>query len=254
MSNTEIKTCYNLLVQKEVWHDDYNTLKKNFHKFALRNHPDKGGIKEIFQSVSNCKDILDNDFETFKRIAKSRDSFSESDFAPTTSGSEYEEPKTQSKPKSKKQTKKRSHEYTSVDFDLFMQKDCVSGKGGWLATELANFCKILGINSTGKKQELCTKLKNYFDHVNTRQRENQYNENIRKQQDADADEQLRRKQAELAEIYRKQEEIRAQEETAKRTRYAAEDDLLAEKMSKLSTFDAVDDITTAMSNLSFSDI
>jgi hypothetical protein len=44
-NDIDIKKCYGLLQKYNIWNDDYNILRKNFKLFALKNHPDKGGVK-----------------------------------------------------------------------------------------------------------------------------------------------------------------------------------------------------------------
>lgn len=160
------KECYDILLKNNIWDDDLIILKKNLKKFALKNHPDKGGKKEVFQSVYDCKDLLEKDFEKFKQIAKGIDS--EEDTWSYSSGSEYdpsETPKAKSKSKAKskaKSTPKKQYTYTDIDFDTFIGKDCLSRKG-WLLYELVSFCKILGLDSTGTKKVLCNRLYKFFN-------------------------------------------------------------------------------------------
>jgi hypothetical protein len=171
-SDIDIKKCYGLLQKYNIWSDDYNILRKNFKLFALKNHPDKSGVKEVFQSVSSCKDILDDDFNYFKDIANKSDVYdyneekvtydydydfddsSDEDFNPTI------------KPKAKSNSKAKVPKYTYIDFETFVKKECTGGRGGWLSEELRNFCTILGLNNKGKKEELCKRLSTYFASIN----------------------------------------------------------------------------------------
>lgn len=162
----DIKVCFNILQVNNIWDDNIEKLKKNFKIFALKNHPDKGGIKEIFQSVSNCKDILVNNFEEFKSIAYGEEQDND-DLELDSEYEEYEEYEEYIPKKKSKSTKK--HEFkkddVKIDINIFKMKSCNSGRGGWLANELRNFCIILNINSVGNKSELCGKLSNFFNKV-----------------------------------------------------------------------------------------
>ena len=46
------KKCKDILVKKKI------TNLKDFNKWGLKNHPDKGGELPVFQEVSNCVDIF----------------------------------------------------------------------------------------------------------------------------------------------------------------------------------------------------
>ena len=169
-SDIDIKKCYGVLQKYNIWSDDYNVLRKNFKLFALKNHPDKGGAKEVFQSVASCKDILDDDFNYFKDIASKVDVYDyneekvtyDYDYDFDDSSDEDFNPNIKSKTKSKSKSKNKVPKYTYVDFETFIKKECTSGRGGWLVEELRNFCTILGLNSKGKKEELCRRLSTYF--------------------------------------------------------------------------------------------
>jgi len=93
----KIKECYNIFNKYHVWSDDENTFKSNFKRFSLVTHPDKGGDAEIFKSVSSCRDILLNDFNKFKEIAKQP--------MPQTIPQPKPQPKPQHKPQPKPQPK-----------------------------------------------------------------------------------------------------------------------------------------------------
>jgi hypothetical protein len=225
MIESEIKKCFSLLKQHNVWDDDYNMLRKNFKTFALKNHPDKGGVKELFQSVSSCKDILDNDFRYFKEIANKQmdnynyneetvnmyyddgDNSQDEDYVPYTKSSK--------KSKKKKSTKQK---YTNIDFETFIKKDCKGGRGGWLITELRNFCKILGINDKGTKGELCERLSSYFETKEAGKVKEwigeQYEQKLKHEEELrrkQFDEEMKQKEV-LERVYREQERIREEEE------------------------------------------
>jgi hypothetical protein len=232
MIEQDIKKCYDLLKQNNVWDDDYDILRKNFKMFALKNHPDKGGIKEVFQSVSSCKDILDNDFGYFKDVInkKSYNYNEESvndtyyDDGDNSADEDYSPKKSPKKSKSKKSKKSKSKEhnvYTHIDFETFVKKDCKGGRGGWLINELRNFCNILGISSKGTKEELCENLSKYFEEVETKKAKDWMNEQYDEiHKDQRVEEELRKKhfedemkqREELERVYREQERIRAEEE------------------------------------------
>jgi hypothetical protein len=175
-NDIDIKKCYGLLQKYNIWSDDYNVLRKNFKLFALKNHPDKGGVEEVFQSVSSCKDILDDDFNYFKDIANKSDVYDYNEEKVTydyeydfdDSSDEDFNPKTKSKTKSKAKStsKAKVPKYTYIDFETFVKKECTGGRGGWLVEELRNFCSILGLNNKGKKEELCKRLSTYFASIN----------------------------------------------------------------------------------------
>ena len=62
--------CYEHFVKEGIWSDDERTFMSNFRKWALKNHPDKvPGNLEIFKSINNCKQMIDN-FESYKSIVK----------------------------------------------------------------------------------------------------------------------------------------------------------------------------------------
>lgn len=173
-NDIDIKKCYGLLKQYNIWNDDYNVLRKNFKLFVLKNHPDKGGVKEVFQSVSSCKDILDDDFNYFKDIANKSDVYDyneekvtyDYDYDFDNSRDEDFNSNIKSKTKSKANSKAKVPKYTYIDFETFVKKEC-TGSGGWLSEELRNFCTILGLNNKGKKEELCKRLSTYFASINT---------------------------------------------------------------------------------------
>ena len=139
-----IKKCYILFKNNDIWSDDQDTLRRNFKDYALKNHPDKGGNHDLFSYANACNDILKNDFEYFKIIAKQSDiqipKRSESLSKPSTSYSQ-------------------KHTY-----EKFMQKKCESKRGGWTKVELQEMCKDLNIKFHTKddKQELCNQISNYF--------------------------------------------------------------------------------------------
>jgi len=57
--------CNTILKQQGILDNDPKTTRKNFKKWALKNHPDKGGNTSVFQSVSNCSDTdSDSDAES----------------------------------------------------------------------------------------------------------------------------------------------------------------------------------------------
>jgi hypothetical protein len=226
MIEQEIKKCYDLLKKNNVWNDDYDILRKNFKIFALKNHPDKGGIKEIFQAVSSCKDILDNDFTYFKNVINNKsynyneeliydgDDSADEDYIPKSKPK-----KTKSKPKYKSKT------YTHIDFETFIKKDCKGGRGGWLLNELRNFCNILGIENKGTKGELCDRLSKYFEDIEVKKTKDWVSEQYKEidkeiYKDKNLQEELRKKRFEdemkqredLERVYREQERIRAKEE------------------------------------------
>jgi hypothetical protein len=213
MKTTEIKKCYSLLKEKNIWDDNYDILRKNFKLFALKNHPDKGGIKEMFQLVSSCKDILDNDFDYFKSVATNPEKYeyNEELFEEYDNSSDEDyNPNIESKKTSKSTTSKKSkfNAYTYVDFEMFIKKDCKGGRGGWLVNELRNFCDILGINNKGKKEELCEKLSKYFKDIELRKPGNDKEQERYEKKDV---EELKQKDL-LEQVYKEQERIRQEEE------------------------------------------
>lgn len=229
MVEQDIKKCYDLLKQNDVWNDDYDVLRKNFKLFALKNHPDKGGVKEVFQAVSSCKDILDNDFTYFKDVVNKKSSipsykYNEDNIYDTYDDSGDEDYSPKSKPKSQtKKSKSKTKNYTHIDFETFIKKDCKGGRGGWLLNELRTFCNILGIDHIGKKEELCERLSKYFEGIEVKKTKdwmNQQYEEISKEQELKNEEELRKKhfeeemkqREELERVYREQERIREQEE------------------------------------------
>ena len=236
MIEENIKKCYNLLKENNVWNDDYDTLRKNFKLFALKNHPDKGGIKEVFQAVSSCKDILDNDFNYFKEVIEQKsytskyneepvydtyyDDSADEDYTPNAKKSNTK--KSKKAQKTKTQTKTKESTYTHIDFETFVKKDCKGGRGGWLLSELKNFCNILGIDHKGTKEELCEKLSKYFEGIEVKKTKdwvNQQYEEINREQEFKKNEELRKKhfeeemkqREELERVYREQERIREEE-------------------------------------------
>lgn len=54
------KDCNTILKQQGILDNDYKTTRRNFKKWALKNHPDKGGNTSVFQSVSDCSDKSDS--------------------------------------------------------------------------------------------------------------------------------------------------------------------------------------------------
>lgn len=213
MKTTEIKKCYSLLKEKNIWDDNYDILRKNFKLFALKNHPDKGGIKEMFQLVSSCKDILDNDFDYFKSVATNPEKYeyNEELFEEYDNSSDEDyNPNIESKKTSKSTTSKKSkfNAYTYVDFEMFIKKDCKGGRGGWLVNELRNFCDILGINNKGKKEELCERLGKYFKDIELRKPGNDKEQERYEKKDV---EELKQKDL-LEQVYKEQERIRQEEE------------------------------------------
>jgi hypothetical protein len=237
MVEQDIKKCYDLLKQNDIWNDDYDVLRKNFKLFALKNHPDKGGVKEVFQAVSSCKDILDNDFTYFKDVVKKssynyNEEHVDDNYYDDSADEDYS-PKPTPKSKTKK-SKSKTNKYTYIDFETFIKKDCKGGRGGWLLNELRNFCNILGINHNGKKEELCERLRKYFENIKVKKTNPQYEE-INKEQELKKEEEGRKKhfeeemkqREELERVYREQERIREQEEERKLNN-------LNDKMSNLS--------------------
>lgn len=230
MMEQDIKKCYDLLKKNNVWNDDYDVLRKNFKMFALKNHPDKGGAKEVFQAVSACKDILDSDFIYFKNvISKNSDSYNYNEepiydtyYDDNSADEDYvPSPKKSKTKKSTKSKTKSSTVYTHIDFETFIKKDCKGGRGGWLLNELRNFCDILGIDNKGKKEELCEKLNKYFEDIDSKKTKewiNQQYDEIHKEQEIKQEE-LRKKhfeeemrqREELERVYRAQERIRQEE-------------------------------------------
>jgi hypothetical protein len=221
-NDIDIKKCYGLLQKYNIWNDDYNILRKNFKLFALKNHPDKGGINEVFQSVSSCKDILDDDFNYFKSVATNPEKYKYNEEVleeyDNSSDDDYN-PDIKSKKSTTSKTSK-FNTYTYVDFEMFIKKDCKGGRGGWLVNELRNFCDILGINNKGKKEELCERLSKYFK--NTELRKSVIPMNDKKEKNI---EELKQKDL-LEQVYKKQEIIRQEEEQ--------QINKLNEKMSNLS--------------------
>lgn len=225
MSNIDIKKCYKLLKDNDIWDDDYDVLRKKFKVFALKNHPDKGGVEEIFKAVSTCKDTLDDDFEYFKNVAVNDYVYNEeqviydNEYDFDDSNDEDYNPNVKSK---KKQSKtKKSKQHTHVDFETFIKKECKGGKGGWLVTELRNFCNILGLKHTGSKSELCKRLNDYFkrkDSINL-----EIDKELKEKQEERRNYEDELKQKDLLEkVYKEQQRIR-QEEL----------DILNERMSAL---------------------
>lgn len=216
MKTTEIKKCYSLLKEKNIWDDNYDILRKNFKLFALKNHPDKGGIKEMFQLVSSCKDILDNDFDYFKSVATNPEKYeyNEELFEEYDNSSDEDyNPNIESKKTSKSTTSKKSkfNAYTYVDFEMFIKKDCKGGRGGWLVNELRNFCDILGINNKGKKEELCERLGKYFKNTELRKSMIPMNDKEQERYEKKDVEELKQKDL-LEQVYKEQERIRQEEE------------------------------------------
>jgi len=48
-------------------------------------------------------------------------------------------------------------------YDYFNSRECKTGKGGFNMTELKEICKKLNISTSGTKDELCNKIKKYFN-------------------------------------------------------------------------------------------
>jgi hypothetical protein len=199
MKTTEIKKCYSLLKEKNIWDDNYDILRKNFKLFALKNHPDKGGIKEMFQLVSSCKDILDNDFNYFKSVATNPEKYEYNE--------ELFEEYDNSSDEDYNPKKSKFNAYTYVDFEMFIKKGC-KGRSGWLVNELRNFCDILGINNKGKKEELCEKLSKYFKDIELRKLMNDKEQERYEKKDV---KELKQKDL-LEQVYKEQERIRQEEE------------------------------------------
>ena len=69
MQEEKIKKCYKIFLENNILSNNPIIFKQNFARFALKNHPDKGGDSELFSIINDCRDILLNDFESFIYIA-----------------------------------------------------------------------------------------------------------------------------------------------------------------------------------------
>jgi hypothetical protein len=210
----DIKKCYRILEKYNIWNDDYNVLSKNFKLFALKNHPDKGGINEVFQAISSCKDILDDNFNYFKDIVNRSCKYDYNeekvtyDYDYEFDDSSDEDFNTSVKPQTKSNAKSNSKipRYTYIDFETFIKNECIGGVGGWLIDELRNFCNILGLNNKGKKKELCKRISSYFESINP------INEDIVKQKKSHEMTTTIDMQKDILEkVYKEQQRIRKEE-------------------------------------------
>ena len=68
----EIKKCYQTMKTENIWSEEKSVLLKNFRKWSLKNHPDKIGENQKYSLMSNCKNIIEDDFSAFKTIAKTK--------------------------------------------------------------------------------------------------------------------------------------------------------------------------------------
>jgi hypothetical protein len=50
--------CKGLLQRHRLSISDREQLKREFRKWALKNHPDKGGNSELFKTVNSCKEEI----------------------------------------------------------------------------------------------------------------------------------------------------------------------------------------------------
>jgi hypothetical protein len=190
----QIKKCYKLFVENNIWSDDQDTFKKNFKSYALKNHPDKGGSNEVFALANQCHDILKHDFAYFKTIGKGiSNSFEIPDFTsmpiPKSWGSAMprpssrtssmprpeprtssmprpeprpERPEPQSRPRPEPQSQSQPSKTTYAEF---LSQRCGKSRGGWTKEDLQRICKELDIHyrKSEDKVDLCERISMFFN-------------------------------------------------------------------------------------------
>lgn len=55
---TDVSECEALLREKDIDVTNKDKMRKSYLRWAVKNHPDKGGDTETFQQVTNCRDVL----------------------------------------------------------------------------------------------------------------------------------------------------------------------------------------------------
>lgn len=119
---------------------------------------------------------------------------------------------------SDEELKTNRQKYTHVDFETFIKKECKGTKGGWLISELRNFCDILGLNNKGSKSDLCRRLSIYYKNQQQKNNEQiEYQKQIIKQSKMAEEYKKRMYEAELHQrellekVYKEQQKIREKE-------------------------------------------
>ena len=58
MQEEKIKKCYKIFLENNILSNNPIIFKQNFARFALKNHPDKGGDAEKFKKLCQSYEVL----------------------------------------------------------------------------------------------------------------------------------------------------------------------------------------------------